>query len=108
MGSGLPLTEWMAAESAGRTFTVAGGWGTATGVVASPPERAGWFARGRGDSARAPVVLLAPQWPGLEDALELAISAWNVGALLSGEGTREHPKGQPVGGWLMGSASYRF
>ncbi|MBL8616492.1 MAG: TonB-dependent receptor [Deltaproteobacteria bacterium] len=43
-----------------------------------------------------------------EDALELAISAWNVGALLSGEGTREHPKGQPVGGWLMGSASYRF
>jgi hypothetical protein len=43
-----------------------------------------------------------------EDALELAVSAWNVGALLSGEGAREHPKGQPVGGWLMGSASYRF
>jgi fermentation-respiration switch protein FrsA (DUF1100 family) len=86
MGSGLPLTEWMAAESAGRTFTVAGGWGAATGVVASPPERAGWFARGRGDSARAPVVLLAPQWPGLEDALELALAddALAVGLLRGG------------------------
>ena len=86
MGSGLPLTEWMAAESAGRTFTVAGGWGTASGVVVSPPERGGWFARGRGDSARAPVVLLAPQWPGLEDALEFALAddALAVGLLRGG------------------------
>lgn len=43
-----------------------------------------------------------------DESLELAASAWNVGALLSGEGSQEHPKGQPVGGWLMGSASYRF
>lgn len=43
-----------------------------------------------------------------DEALELAASAWNVGALLAGEGDPEHPKGQPVGGWLMGSASYRF
>lgn len=86
MGSGLPLTEWMAAESAGRTFTVAGGWGTASGVVVSPPERGGWFGRGRGDSVRAPVVLLAPQWPGLEDALELALAddALAVGLLRGG------------------------
>ncbi len=43
-----------------------------------------------------------------DDTLELAISAWNIGALISGEGVREHPKGQPVGGTLFGSASYRF
>ena len=86
MGSGLPLTEWMSAESAGHTFTVAGGWGTASGVVVSPPQRGGLLARGRGDSARAPVVLLAPQWPGLEDALELALAddALAVGLLRGG------------------------
>ena len=43
-----------------------------------------------------------------DESLEVAASAWNVGALLSGAGSQEHPKGQPVGGWLMGSASYRF
>lgn len=42
------------------------------------------------------------------EALELALSAWNIGSMLTGEGFREHPKGQNVGSRLFGSATWRF
>jgi outer membrane cobalamin receptor len=44
-----------------------------------------------------------------DDSLEIAISAWNIGALVSGGANyREHPKGQPVGSVATGSLSWRF
>ncbi len=46
--------------------------------------------------------------PFADDKLELALTAWNLAALITGEGTREHPKGQLVGGRLFGAATYRF
>ena len=45
--------------------------------------------------------------PFADDSLELAVTAWNIGALL-GEPVREHPKGQLVGGRLYGSLRYAF
>lgn len=46
--------------------------------------------------------------PFTDEALELELSAWNIGSLISGDGVREHPKGQLVNGRLFGSATYRF
>lgn len=46
--------------------------------------------------------------PHPDDHLEIAATVWNALALLTGEGVREHPKGQPVGGRATLSASYRF
>ncbi len=46
--------------------------------------------------------------PFKDEALELELSAWNLGSLISGEGVREHPKGQPVTSRLFGTATYRF
>lgn len=43
-----------------------------------------------------------------DDSLELAITAWNLLALIEGEGVQEHPSGQEVGGRLFGTASWRF
>lgn len=80
--------EWLEAERSARSFTVAGGWGSAVGVVASPPESSGWFARARGSAhpSALPVVLLAPQWPGLEDSVAVALAddALAVGLLRGG------------------------
>ena len=83
--------EWLEAERDARAFTVAGGWGSADGVVASPPRDAGWMARSRDGSpgthgATGPVVLLAPQWPGLEDSVAVALAddAVAVGLLRGG------------------------
>jgi len=54
----------LAAERAGTPFSVAGAWGTAHGVVCRSAP-----ARRRGAAVASPVnVLLAPPWPGLEDA----------------------------------------
>ncbi len=46
--------------------------------------------------------------PFKDEALELEFSAWNIGSLISGEGVREHPKGQLVNGRLVGAVSYKF
>ena len=46
--------------------------------------------------------------PFAEEDLELAMAAWNIGALVSGEGTPDHPKGQAVGGRLFGTVTYAF
>ena len=46
--------------------------------------------------------------PFSDDALELSMTAWNIGAMISGEGFREHPKGQLVSSRLFGTATYRF
>jgi iron complex outermembrane receptor protein len=43
-----------------------------------------------------------------DESLELAGNAWNVLSLITGEGLREHPDGQPVLGRLYASAAYRF
>ena len=85
--------EWLEAERGARAFTVVGGWGSADGVVASPPRDAGWMARSRDGSHGShgthdpalPVVLVAPQWPGLEDSVAVALAddALAVGLLLS-------------------------
>ena len=83
--------EWLDAERGARAFTVVGGWGSADGVVASPPRDAGWMARSRegtpgAHGASVPVVLLAPQWPGLEDSVAVALAddAVAVGLLRGG------------------------
>ena len=36
------------------------------------------------------------------------MSAWNLLSLISGEGFREHPKGQLVSGRLYGTVTYQF
>ena len=46
--------------------------------------------------------------PFADDALELSMTAWNIGAMIAGEGFREHPKGQLVNSRLFGTATYRF
>jgi outer membrane receptor for ferrienterochelin and colicin len=46
--------------------------------------------------------------PFVDDGLELSMTAWNIGAMVSGEGFREHPKGQLVNSRLFGAATYRF
>lgn len=89
MASQTNLTEeWLEAEHSARPFTIAGGWGTADGVIASPNVDSGWFARKRAGAnmAALPVVLLAPQWPGLEDAIAVALAddALAVGLLRGG------------------------
>lgn len=40
--------------------------------------------------------------------LELSVSAWNLGHMLTGETFREHPTGQPVTSRLAAGATYRF
>ena len=81
--------EWLEAERGARAFSVVGGWGSADGVVASPSRDAGRVTRSRGGAhgthaAAVPVVLLAPQWPGLEDSVALADDAVAVGLLRGG------------------------
>jgi iron complex outermembrane receptor protein len=46
--------------------------------------------------------------PFADDSLELSMTAWNIGSLISGQGFREHPKGQLVSSRLFGTATYRF
>ena len=46
--------------------------------------------------------------PFADDALELSLSAWNIGALISGQGVQEHPKGQRIDSRVFGSATWRF
>ncbi len=46
--------------------------------------------------------------PFADEALELALSGWNLAGLMGAEGFREHPKGQVVGYRAFGSATYRF
>lgn len=46
--------------------------------------------------------------PFADDKLELHVTTWNLGSLISGDGFREHPKGQLVGGRVYGGATYRF
>ena len=46
--------------------------------------------------------------PFADDKLELAVSAWNIGSLITGEGFREHPKGQLVTSRVFGTATYHF
>ncbi len=48
-----------------------------------------------------------------DDTLELAFNLWNATALSSSDAgvlgrTQEHPKGQPIGPRISGSATYRF
>jgi hypothetical protein len=78
--------EWIAACEGARPFMVAAGWGTASGIVASPAERRGILGRVRRPSAPRPVALVAPQWPGLEEADRVARidDAVSVGLLRGG------------------------
>jgi iron complex outermembrane recepter protein len=46
--------------------------------------------------------------PFADEKLEIAATAWNIGAMVTGEGFREHPKGQLVSSRLFGTATYRF
>lgn len=46
--------------------------------------------------------------PMADGALELSLNAWNVVPLVTGEGFREHPKGQRVGSRVFGNATWRF
>lgn len=60
-------SEWARAARDARAFSVAGGWGQASGVVAMPPERRSWLGGSRATGAPRTVALVAPAWPGLED-----------------------------------------
>ena len=75
MGTQADITgQWLAHEASARSFTVVGGWGTATGVVTpNPPAPRGFLGGGRSGPDRRPVVLVAPQWPGLEDDAAVAL-----------------------------------
>jgi outer membrane receptor protein involved in Fe transport len=46
--------------------------------------------------------------PDKDERVELSATAWNVLALISGEGVREHPEGQLVAGRLFGALTWRF
>jgi iron complex outermembrane receptor protein len=59
-------------------------------------------------AARTIGVLRVAGRPWADEGLEISATAWNVGSLISGEGQREHPKGQLVSGRLFGAATYRF
>ena len=61
-------SEWARATQDARPFSVAGGWGQASGIVAMPPERRSWLGGSRGPAVPRTVALVAPAWPGLEDA----------------------------------------
>ncbi len=43
-----------------------------------------------------------------DEAFEVSANAWNILSLITGEGVREHPEGQPVTGRLYVGAGYRF
>jgi len=55
------------------------------------------YIRSSGDSALLPERI---------QSLELAITAWNLLALLDGGSFQEHPKGQWLDGRLLGSLTY--
>lgn len=78
--------EWVSACDGARPFMVAAGWGTASGIVVTPAERRGILGRVRRPVAPRPVALVAPQWPGLEDADRVARidDAVSVGLLRGG------------------------
>ncbi|MCK6507175.1 TonB-dependent receptor, partial [Myxococcota bacterium] len=58
--------------------------------------------------ARAVLAAELAARPFADGALELSLSGWNLGALVQGQGFREHPKGQRVGPRVFGSATWRF
>ena len=61
--------DWLHAEREGRRIAVSGRWGTAEGFVASPSRPSGgWLGGGRRATDAECTVLVAPQWPGIEDA----------------------------------------
>lgn len=63
------VEDWRRAEREGRRIAVSGRWGTAEGFVASPSRPSGgWLRGGRRASDAECTVLVAPQWPGIEDA----------------------------------------
>lgn len=78
--------EWVSACDGARPFMVAAGWGTASGIVVTPAERRGILGRVRRPAVPRPVALVAPQWPGLEDADRVARvdDAVSVGLLRGG------------------------
>lgn len=78
--------EWVSACAGARPFMVAAGWGTASGIVVAPAERRGILGRVRRPAVARPVALVAPQWPGLEDADRVARidDAVSVGLLRGG------------------------
>ena len=59
-------------------------------------------------AARNIVVARLAGRPAPDERLELAVTAWNLGHLVTGEAFREHPDGQLVGSRLYGTATYRF
>ncbi|NOY26522.1 MAG: TonB-dependent receptor [Oligoflexia bacterium] len=46
--------------------------------------------------------------PLADGKLELSLSAWNIGPLITGQAFREHPKGQEVGSRVFGGATWRY
>jgi hypothetical protein len=61
--------DWLRAEREGRRIAVSGRWGTAEGFVASPSRPSGgWLGGARRAADAECTVLVAPQWPGIEDA----------------------------------------
>lgn len=66
-------SEWARAAQHARAFSVAGGWGQASGIVAMPAERRSWLGGSRAPTAPRTVALVAPAWPGLEDADRAAL-----------------------------------
>jgi len=79
-------SEWARGAREARAFTVVGGWGQASGIVAMPAERRAWFAGARAPLSPRTVALVAPQWPGLEDSDRSALvdDALCVGLLRGG------------------------
>lgn len=64
------------------------------------------------DPQQVPARLLASARIGVRpfpnEDLEIAGTLWNIAALITGNGSIEHPIGQPVSGRAFGSISYRF
>ena len=59
-------------------------------------------------AARNIVVARLAGRPAPDERLELGVTAWNLGHLITGEAFREHPDGQLVASRLYGTATYRF
>lgn len=99
--------EWDRAVEAGRRFSVAGAWGSASGVVATAPVRRRLLPGRRGAGAPATVALVAPAFPGLEDAAPAVAldDALAAGLLRSGCGVArvlalDHAQPGDVEAWI--------
>jgi hypothetical protein len=99
--------EWDLAAAQARPFSVAGAWGSASGVVARGAAPARWGFGGRAHAEPAVVVLVAPAFPGLEDAAPavplddaLAVGFLRAGCGVARVRSLEHARPGDVEAWV--------